>query len=76
MKHLYFYSTSYCHLCDTAYELVTQIFDINNIEVVEISDDAFLLARYGLKIPVLQRHDTHAELNWPFTSTDIIQFLK
>ncbi len=75
MKHLYLFTTSYCHLCETAYQLVAQIMDTDNLEVVEISDDAFLLARYGLKIPVLQRKDTQAELNWPFTTADIIQFL-
>jgi hypothetical protein len=75
-KKLYLYSTSHCHLCETACELLAQIFDVNNLDVVEISDDAFLLAQYGLKIPVLQRQDTQAELNWPFTTIDIIEFLK
>ena len=75
-KYVYLFSTSHCHLCETAYALVSQMPEVNKLEVIEVADDAGLLARYGLKIPVLQRQDTQAELNWPFAATDIIEFLK
>jgi len=33
---------------------------------VDISASDELFERYGVLIPVLQREDTGAELNWPF----------
>lgn len=77
-KQLNLYSTSHCHLCDLAYAMVMQIkVSINvNISVTDILDDEILLANYGLRIPVLQRLDTRAELNWPFSENDILEFLK
>jgi glutaredoxin 2 len=75
-KYVYLFSTSHCHLCETAEALIVQLGLACELAVIEIADDDDLLIRYGLKIPVLQRQDTKAELNWPFTTTDIIQFLK
>jgi len=51
---------------------------INNLKVtlVEIADDDDLLTLYGTRIPVLQRVDTQAELNWPFTSHDIVKLIQ
>ena len=66
-KQLYLYSTSYCHLCELAYALILQAADPNNVKLIEIADDTALLAEYGLRIPVLKRVDTNAELNWPFS---------
>jgi hypothetical protein len=50
----------------------------DNIEIklIDISDDDTLLAQYEIRIPVLQRQDTKAELNWPFNDLDINEFLK
>ncbi len=50
----------------------------NNIEVnlIEIAENETLLTRYGSRIPVLQRLDTQAELDWPFNETSIREFLK
>lgn len=75
-RQLNLYSTSHCHLCELAYSLVTQ--PSNNIEVtlIEIAENETLLARYGSRIPVLQRRDTQAELDWPFNEISIREFLK
>ena len=75
MKQLYLFSTSHCHLCENAQALLMQLTIACKLEVIEISEDAILLSRYGPKIPVLLRRDTQTELNWPFTTDDIVQFL-
>jgi len=43
---------------------------------VEIADDDELLERYGVRIPVLQRLDTGAELDWPFDAVAIERLLR
>lgn len=73
---LYLYSTSHCHLCEYAHTLILQVPKLLKLTVVEIDDDEKLLKQYGLKIPVLQRQDTHAELNWPFSKADVMEFIK
>jgi hypothetical protein len=74
-QQLNLYSTSHCHLCELAYALAMKVPNISVI-VVDIADDKFLLAEYGMRIPVLQRQDSKIELNWPFTEVDIHQLLK
>jgi Glutaredoxin-like domain (DUF836) len=73
--NLYLYSTSHCHLCEVAHALILQALKIPNLKTIEITDDEQLLARYGLKIPVLKRQDTLAELNWPFSESDVVAFV-
>jgi len=75
-KQLILYSTSHCHLCELAHALVLKVSDGIALKVIDIADDDVLLSRYDVRIPVLQRNDTKAELNWPFDETDIHQFLK
>ena len=75
IRQLYLYSTSHCHLCDLAYSLAIKIPDIL-VNVIDVTDDEFLLAEYGVRIPVLQRQDTKIELNWPFNETDIQKLLE
>ena len=44
------------------------------IEIVDISEDAQLMERYGIRIPVLRRADGE-ELNWPFALQSARGFL-
>ena len=74
-KQLYLYSTAHCHLCELGYALILQAADPSNVSLIDIADDEVLLAEYGLRIPVLKRIDTNAELTWPFNSVDIAVFL-
>lgn len=68
------YTTSACHLCELAEAL---LLETNLIaQAIEIADDNALVAHYGIRIPVLKRLDTQAELNWPFTSQDILHFIQ
>jgi hypothetical protein len=75
LKPLRLYSTSHCHLCDLAHALLLNFSDKVTLEIVDIADDETLLDKYSLRIPVLQRQDTEAELNWPFTTTQIKKFV-
>lgn len=63
--HLILYMTLGCHLCEQAETLVRDALGLS-IGLVEIADDAELLERYGVRIPVLRRCDNGEELNWPF----------
>ena len=44
-------------------------------EVLFVEDDANMEQRYGWRIPVLQRTDTGAELDWPFDTWKLKRFL-
>jgi hypothetical protein len=46
------------------------------LNIIDIAEDEALLDAYSLRIPVLQRQDTKAELNWPFSTVDINELLK
>lgn len=69
------YSTVGCHLCEQAQQLCGEVLG-QTVPEVEISTDDALLERYGIRIPVLQRLDTGAELGWPFDTDAIMQFLE
>lgn len=68
------YTTSACHLCELAEALLQEA----NLtaESIEIANEDALVLRYGMRIPVIKRLDTQAELYWPFTSQDILLFMQ
>ncbi len=70
------YTTSYCHLCAEAYTLLSNLALTNQLTTIDIANDEALFSKYGIRIPVLQRSDTLAELNWPFAEDDIMAFIK
>lgn len=53
-----------CHLCDEAL-LVLARAGVSGFDSIYIEDDAALLVRYGLRVPVL-RDERDTELDWPF----------
>lgn len=63
-----------CHLCDLAWEVLAAA-DVADFESVWMDGDEALTARYGLRVPVLRREDTGAELGWPFDATTVREFL-
>lgn len=71
--NLILYSTSHCHLCDQAEVLLAKLCLERELtwKSIEISDNADLYELYEIKIPVLKRTDTHAEICWPFNEDDI-----
>ena len=71
--NLKLYSTSYCHLCEQAEDMLISLVKQHPItwQTIEIIDDEVLLGLYGNSIPVLKRVDTNQELAWPFTKREI-----
>jgi hypothetical protein len=45
-------------------------------DYVDITGDDELLEKYGIRIPVLKRVDTGAELGWPFDAVAVLRFLE
>lgn len=72
---LVMYSTVGCHLCEEAQFLCMQVLGQTVPEIDIVTDEA-LLERYSIRIPVLQRKDNDAELDWPFDKNAMMAFLK
>jgi hypothetical protein len=45
------------------------------VELLDIADSPEWVDDYGLRIPVLRRVDTGAELDWPFDTEEVVRFL-
>jgi len=73
-KSLILYSTGGCHLCERAEALLRSMPELRGVtvDVVDIANDAALLARYGESIPVL-RTPSGASVSWPFNADDVLQ---
>ncbi len=71
MPSLILYGTLGCHLCDEAQVVVAHALGRLAREV-DIADDDRLLECYGLRIPVLKRADTGAEIDWPFGPEEVL----
>jgi len=67
------YGTNYCHLCDEA-KTILQIVAVE-FEYIDIADDNDLMARYGIRIPVVQKVGVATELAWPFDRQSLVQWL-
>jgi len=70
--NLILYTTSGCHLC----ELAEEILYAQNLRFtpVDIADDIELIQRYGVKIPVIADQQGR-ELGWPFDGTGLSAWL-
>lgn len=68
------YGTPGCHLCEEAEALLRQAAGARAIEwrYVDIALDDALVARYGIRIPVLLTASGQ-ELGWPFSLLDILR---
>ncbi len=70
------FGTLGCHLCEVAEALLMPLVEHGLlVELVDIGEDEAMVERYGLRIPVLRRCDTGAELNWPFDADQVVAFL-
>lgn len=71
------FGTLGCHLCENAeFEIMPLVEHGLMVELVDIADSEALFESYGLRIPVLRRVDTGAELDWPFDSGQVVAFLR
>ena len=67
------YGTAFCHLCEEA-EAILHELGAETVHI-DIAEDDELLEKYGVRIPVLKRVDTGAELGWPFNAEAVSRFL-
>ena len=71
------FGTLGCHLCEIAEaEIIPRVEHGLLVELVDITDPEDLTDAYGLRIPVLRRVDTGAELDWPFDTEQVVAFLR
>ena len=70
------FTTLGCHLCELAEEEIMPLVEHGLlVELVDIADSQALFEAYGLRIPVLRRVDTGAEVGWPFDTEQVVSFL-
>jgi len=66
-----------CHLCEVAEAVLLPLVEHGLlVELVDIGEHEWLIDDYALRIPVLRRVDTGAELDWPFGTEQIVTFLR
>ncbi|AQT93435.1 MULTISPECIES: glutaredoxin family protein [Pseudomonas] len=71
------FGTLGCHLCEIAEAEIMPLVEHGLlVELVDITDPDDLTVAYGLRIPVLRRVDTGAELDWPFDTQQVVTFLR
>ena len=71
------FGTLGCHLCELAEAEVMPLVEHGLlVELIDIAGSEALFEAYGLRIPVLRRVDTGAELGWPFDTEQIVAFLR
>ena len=89
MRSVILYTTLGCHLCEQANALIKPLLAECDwqLQEVDIADDNHLMARYGIRIPVLaipntgienadNANNADIELDWPFTANDIASRLQ
>lgn len=66
-----------CRLCAEAAAIVRPVLKRRRYKLrsIEIIDDPRLEHGYAIRIPVLRRTDTGAELDWPFSQEEVYRFL-
>lgn len=75
---LLLYSTVGCHLCEDAVSVLeaTRAHDATlHWRIVEIANDTELLARYGVRIPVISCDKSPQDLGWPFGPLDVLRYI-
>ena len=71
------FGTLGCHLCELAEEVLMPLVEHGlMVELVDVADSQALFEAYGLRIPVLRRVDTGAELGWPFDAEQVVRFVQ
>ncbi|EJM07687.1 hypothetical protein AB7M22_003601 [Pseudomonas sp. ADAK2 TE3594] len=71
------FGTVGCHLCEVAEAMLMEFVERGLlVELVDIADDETWFEAYSLRIPVLRRVDTGAELGWPFGADEVVAFLR
>ncbi len=71
------YSTSACHLCDLALQVIDAVLSQDYFEkvIIDIANSDALIEQYGVRIPVLKIQRTGDELGWPFDEQELMEFV-
>lgn len=73
--NLTLYTTVGCHLCDQALALLDPWLQKGlKLALVDIAEDDLLMARYGVRIPVVASL-CGAELGWPFSAEKLASWI-
>lgn len=77
-RELLLYTTSGCHLCEQATELLRPLLRRYKLSLreVEISASDQLMDQYGIRIPVLGVEHSQVELAWPFDERGAERYIK
>ena len=77
MRELELMGTLGCHLCEVAEGIVISALEAGTYDVyqVDIAEDDVLLGKYATRIPVLVDVTSGKELEWPFNTQQLQQFL-
>ncbi|MCL6700992.1 glutaredoxin family protein [Pseudomonas sp. T1.Ur] len=71
------FGTVGCHLCEAAEAQLMPLVEHGLwVELLDIAENEALFEDYSLRIPVLRRLDTGAELDWPFDTDQVVAFLR
>ncbi|MCS3467062.1 hypothetical protein M2401_000783 [Pseudomonas sp. JUb42] len=71
------FGTLGCHLCEIAEAELLPLVEYGLlVELMDISESEAMFETYSLRIPVLRRVDTGAELDWPFNADQVVAFLQ
>jgi hypothetical protein len=71
------FGTLGCHLCEVAEAMLMEFVEHGLlVELVDIAENEDWVEDYGLRIPVLKRIDSGAELDWPFNADEVVAFLR
>jgi hypothetical protein len=74
MSDYLLYGTEGCHLCEDAEQLLLDAgLAFSKQDIIE---DPQLLQNYGVLIPVLLHSASQQQLNWPFDSQALQDFIK
>lgn len=73
------YTGPNCELCDHAMDVYEQLppekLALLDLQSANIRNDAELYHLYAVRIPVIKRNDTQAELGWPFDVEMLEKFI-
>ena len=79
ITHFYLFTTSGCHLCEQAEELLRLVLnETQRLQLEEISGSDELMQKYGIRIPVVGAYTAEGqwqELGWPFGIAEISAFI-
>jgi hypothetical protein len=71
------FGTLGCHLCEISEAELLPLVEYGLlVELMDISESEAMFETYSLRIPVLRRVDTGAELDWPFNADQVVAFLQ